>query len=335
MSQRVTTYLENLLSSAIEKSAAQAGDIALEIGSNDGSFLDLLRSHGFRPVGFEPSSDLCRLARDRSLEVMQEYFGAGTAKKFVERFGPANLLITRHTLEHAFDPIDFLQGIEVALSPKGLAVIEVPYLRLQMINNQFQSMTFQHVSFFTAVSLARALRNSGLDLIDISFVDMDGGSLVAYVSKSERRPAERLLEPILQFERVMQLDSPEGYSVFFTRVDRLREHARIHMEFLVETGLRVRAYGAGSKGHALLNMLGLDATHLAFVIDDVPHNLGRYVPGTGTQVISSADPRTMDSDVILITAPTHIDEIIRKERPRLGARTRFLATTPDFHYLTQ
>lgn len=57
------------------------------------------------------------------------------------------LLFTRHTLEHVFDPINFMQAISIVLEDEGLAVIEVPYLPYQLSSSQYGAMTHQHISF--------------------------------------------------------------------------------------------------------------------------------------------------------------------------------------------
>ena len=68
------------------------------------------------------------------------------------------LLITCHTLEHVFYISDILDGVAALLVPDGVAVIEVPNLRLQMINGHFESMSFQHEVLFTVGSLVGELQ---------------------------------------------------------------------------------------------------------------------------------------------------------------------------------
>jgi len=80
-----------------------------------------------------------------------------------------------------------LKGLEIVLDKDGTAVIEVPYLSTQMMNNQFQSMVDQHISFFTVRSMKNLLNNSGLELFDVEFSPMDAGSMIAYVKKQIRK----------------------------------------------------------------------------------------------------------------------------------------------------
>lgn len=333
MSQKVTAYMDYFLDETLGKANAVAQDNVVEIGSNDGSVLALIKARGFKPLGFEPSTMLNTIARRRDVEVIEDYFHVASASRYLDDHPKARVIITRHTLEHAFDPIDFLRGIALILEPGGVAAIEVPYLRLQMMNNQFPSMTFQHISFFNVTSMKQALEKAGLALVDVAFVNMDGGSMIAYAVGQDSGHAGDFAEAILAHENLLQLNRAEGYKRFFDRVAVECVQVRDYLEFLSSKGNRVAAYGAGSKGQALLNMLMCDLEHVRFIIDDVPGNAGQFVPGTGIPVIPSSDARAASAEFIFITAPTHVAEIVEKERKRSGAHTRFLSIVPEFHFV--
>ena len=333
MSKQVTDYMDLFLRRAIKAAGTRPDDYALEIGSNDGQTLLMLKKHGLHPIGFEPASNLALATREQNLDVIEDYFGSQSAQSYLKKYPPVKLVVTRHTLEHAFDPLDFLLGIQEVLAADGLAVIEIPYFYLQMMNNQFQSLSFQHVSFFTAAAMSHALNRTGLELIDLAFVNMDGGSMVVYVRKATKAIAQtaKQVDIALCVENALELDRPSGYETFFKRIDFVRTAIG---ECLIQShrrGMQIGAYGAGGKGQALLNMLNLDVDTVSFVLDDVPGNIGHFVPGTGIPVISSTDPRAQDLDIVVVTAPTHVQEIVRKASARLASGTRFLATAPDFH----
>lgn len=334
MSATVRDYIEKFIDHSLAMAAARPGDLTVEIGSNDGGMLSLLNARKMRALGVEPSKDLCSATRARGLLVENGYFGGSFSDNLAKIHGSAKLILTRHTLEHAFDPLDFLRGISGLLAADGLAVIEVPYVGLQMQNNQFQSLTFQHITHFSLISLSSALRAAGLTLIDARFVNMDGGSVVAFASKGKGAPA-RFIADGVTLERAVYMDQPRGHSDYFASVGHIIETTRSHVVKISKSGASVGAYGAGSKGQALLNMLSLDVPLIDFVIDDTPGYAGRFIPGTGIPVIAGTDPIAENCDTVLVTAPTHVHEIVAKERQRLGRHARFLATTPSLHYVTE
>jgi hypothetical protein len=334
-SERVSDYMAYFLEESVKRTSAPPGSRLIEIGSNDGSLLATAQARGFDPIGFEPSESLNRVAAARGVKVIHDYFGLEAAKRYLEVNPPAEIVVTRHTLEHAFDPVDFLSGISIVLATGGLAAIEVPYVRLQMINNQFPSMTFQHRSFFSVLSMRHALERAGLALIDVSFVEMDGGSMIAYAAKGPTHAQEPSPEAVLRYEEnTLRLREPAAYERFFADVAQQRIEIRRYFESLVSDHYQILGYGAGSKGQALLNMLGCDEGHIHAVIDDTPGIAGKYIPGTGIAVVASSDARVSDRTIVFVTAPTHAREIANKGRMKWGSRTAFLSIAPQFHYVT-
>ena len=85
------------------------------------------------------------------------------------------------------------------------------------------------------------------------------------------------------------------------------------------------------EGDRARHTLGLTDAEIPVVLDDVPENQGRYIPGVGAQVVPASDDEIMGADWILLTAPTHVREMVQKLRARPGESPRILATTPDFH----
>ena len=332
MSNRVVAYLDTFLKRALMESGARPGDYALEIGSNDGTGLRLLAQKGLKPIGFEPATSLARQSRVQELDVIEDYFGSLTAHRFLDNHHPVKLVITRHTLEHAFEPLDFLKGISIILAEGGMTVIEVPYVFLQTTRGHFEGMAHQHISFFSVSSMAQALASVGLMIVRVEFVNTDGGSMVVYARKEDHyhsTPAS-FVQDILFFEQEAHLDFPTGYKAFFDRVQHTCHTAKEWLSSMASNGRLIVGYGAGGKGQALVNMIGLDLQEVPYIIDDTPGKSGLYVPGTGMKVLSSDNLHSLNPDYIMITAPTHVQEIIEMEQRRASDKYRFLVTTPEF-----
>jgi hypothetical protein len=324
--------LESFLDKAIAKAPTEPNAKVIEIGSNDGGFLEILKKRGYRPVGFDPAARSDD-SSDGSEIIVKDFFGVEAAKRYVSEFGPVKLAISRHTLEHVFEPIEFLKGLEIVLDKDGTAVIEVPYLSTQMMNNQFQSMVDQHISFFTVRSMKNLLNNSGLELFDVEFSPMDAGSMIAYVKKTNKKIVNAThLNKILSYEKAFELDSPKGFEYFFKKFETQKKYVESHFTDLALKSHKIFAYGAGGKGQAMLNILKLDADIIPNVIDDTPEYEGQFVPGTGNCVISSRDQK-LKNCTIFITAPSHINEILAKELEQKRLSVEYFVSVPEFHYV--
>jgi C-methyltransferase C-terminal domain/Methyltransferase domain/Putative zinc binding domain len=332
MSTHVRDYMNKFINEAMEFTDVK-NEIVLEIGSNDGSMFDLLRLKGVLPAGIDPSAVISASGNDTI--VVRDFFSRQVAKDFVDKYGRVKLLFSRHTLEHVFDPADFMEAIDLVLDDQGCAVIEVPYLPAQLNGNQYAAMTFQHISFFTLASLKQLGELCGLFILNAKPSRMDGGSIVVHFVKNSRAPVSDScnVKGLLELEQSSGMTSVQGLQAKFKGVGDSITLARKHILGLLENSCRIVGYGAGAKGQALLNMLNLPHDVIPNVVDDTPGSKGMYIPGTGTKVVDSSDVCFSEADFVLITAPTHVDEIVAKEQVR-HPRVSFIRTSPDFSYVS-
>lgn len=145
------------------------GDLVLDIGANDGSFMAALRDAGFeRLVGVEPSRALAQKARARGFEVENDYFGPSLVPRIIAAHGRARALVCRHTLEHVPDPGSFVAGLRDCLvGESGVALIEVPDgSAIPELMNVYEFWD-EHLYCFCAANLARLVERAGLRVRDI------------------------------------------------------------------------------------------------------------------------------------------------------------------------
>jgi hypothetical protein len=87
-------------------------------------------------------------------------------------------------------------------------------------------------------------------------------------------------------------------------------------------GRRVAAWGAGSKGVTFLNTFP-GHSPVEYIVDLNPRKHGKYVAGTGQQIVPPAFLQDYRPDAILIMNPLYQDEI-RRTAGELGLSAEFL-----------
>ena len=96
------------------------GSYILDIGCNDGSFLESLQQRGYTYLsGIEPTHDASQKALSKGLEVHQGFFGQESASSIYSHKS-FDVIITRQVLEHIANLDDFLIGIELLLKDEGV-----------------------------------------------------------------------------------------------------------------------------------------------------------------------------------------------------------------------
>ena len=145
----------------------RADDLVLDIGSNDGSFLEALRAGGFaRLAGVEPSAQLAEQARKRGFTVESDYFGPELVARLLERYGPARAVICRHTLEHVPDPFAFVAALHRCMGPDAVALVEVPDgSAIPELMNVYEFWD-EHLYCFCAENLGRLIGRAGMSVFE-------------------------------------------------------------------------------------------------------------------------------------------------------------------------
>src|SRR5690606_18977223 len=72
-----------------------------------------------------------------------------------------------------------------------------------------------------------------------------------------------------------------------------------------QRGQRVLLWGGGSKGVSFLQTTGLTEAEIPFVVDVNPHKQGRFMPGTGHEVISPARAAELRPDAVIVMNPIY------------------------------
>jgi len=331
MSTKVQEYMSRFIDEAVRFCGTSKG-IALEIGSNDGTMFPLLHSRGFRPAGIDPSASETTF---KDSIVIKDFFCKRVATDFVKQYGKVPLLFSRHTLEHVFDPVDFMEAVSIVLSDNGAAVIEVPYLPAQVSNCQFAGMGFQHVSYFSSLSMRNLVRSCDLELSDAKPSKMDGGSIIFFLKKGSQGKGEgsSFVRGSLELEAASGFSDGKGLEEKFKNIGKMISLTKEHILSLKKKAIDVVAYGAGGKGQAILNMIGLSHDIIQYVVDDTPGSRGMFIPGVGTEVVDSSNGALSNAKIIFITAPTHVDEVVAKEYNK-HPQASFLQTSPFLGYVS-
>ena len=101
------------------------------------------------------------------------------------------LVVCRHTLEHIHDVNRFLSMLSEALrrhAPDAALYVEVPDTARILRETAFWDVYYEHCSYFTPGSLARALRGAG-------FAASVARASASTISTSRRRPGSRVAAP--------------------------------------------------------------------------------------------------------------------------------------------
>jgi SAM-dependent methyltransferase len=158
-------YIDAIIAS-LKSHGVSGSDLVIEVGSNDGGFLDRLACAGFSNLlGIEPSIACAGLSLAKGHKVITKHWDAETAAAVLQEHGAARAVICRHTLEHVPRPLEFLQAIRSVLAPDGIAFIEVPDARPITHDLRGHELWDEHLHIFTPANLQLIMRRAGFSVL--------------------------------------------------------------------------------------------------------------------------------------------------------------------------
>jgi SAM-dependent methyltransferase len=299
----------------------------VEIGSNDGYLIDQFQGNGVRAMGIDPSTEMCRIARERGVEVMPAMFCEPVAKDLAMRSGQADLIMANNVFNHANDPVAFARGVAALLSDDGMFVFEVPYWLSMIESGRFTDMVYhEHPTYFTVKMAWNMLKTAGLEITDFDVVNYHGGSLRVFARRHTGMTMPVAVEDAIARETQIGLFDARFYQVLQRRFESQRD-AWLHEFYrlrLAEPDAVFIGVGAAAKANTWLTWHGLNRTHFECVTDASAFKQGKYTPLTRIPIADDSVFAQYEHPYAVILS-WNISKGLRQAILNINPRTRFLS----------
>ena len=300
----------------------------VEIASNDGYLLQNFVRAGVPCLGIEPAANIARVAREKGIETLVEFFGTPLARQLATQGRRADLILGSNVFAHAPDINDFVAGLALLLQPGGRIVLEFPYGVDFVEKTEFDTIYHEHVFYFTLTPLLPLFRRHGLEVFDVERLPIHGGSLRLFAGQPGAHPVRPAVAERLADEQQRGVSRPGYYADFAQQAARIRTELRALLADLKSQSRRIAAYGASAKGSTLLNYCGLGAETLDFVADRSTYKQGRLTPGTHLPIVGPEQLLARQPDDTLLLTWNFADEILEQQREYRERGGRFIIPLP-------
>ena len=286
------------------------GKEIVEIGCGKGEFLSLLCELGGNDgIGYDPSFIPARRdGASANVTFKREFFSETTVQS------APDLVCCKMTLEHIFETQRFTQAVRRIASPERgtLVFFQVPDVRRILAEAAFWDVYYEHCAYFSPSSLAHLFRNAGFEILRVStgfddqYLTIEARPTTKETTtlpESDGRDAEELAKSVA------------GYAAAATRsaadwAAKIRATAR--------SGGRTVLWGSGSKAVAFLSTVGVDQ-EIECLVDINPYRHGKFVPGTGKQIVGPEFLSEYQPDLVIAMNPIYRAEIAG-DLERLGCK---------------
>ncbi|MDP3802977.1 class I SAM-dependent methyltransferase [Brevundimonas sp.] len=305
------------------------GSLVVDIGSNDGTALKPFQAQGHRVFGVDPASLAASIANDNGVETLNAFFDEAAVDEILRRHGQADFVTSHNVLAHVDDLAAVFRNIHRLLKDGGWFAFEIGYFREVLRTGCFDTTYHEHLDYHHAAPLSRHLTALGFDVVDLSVNAVQGGSLRLLLRKSGEGRVSAAARAFLEEERGSVLYDAEFLAGWKAMIEATMAAFGDAVRLRRAAGKRLVAYGAPTKATLLLQMAHLTADEIAMVVDDNPHKVGRFLPGSAIPIRATAELDDDVPDVIVILAWNFADDICGKLRGRFPTPVEALTPLPD------
>lgn len=332
----ITSSLVNNLRSTgptiMERHGIAAGNLAIDIGSNDGTLLSGFRDAGMRVLGVEPTN-IAKIANESGIETIQEFFGEDLANKIVKKYGKAKVVTAANMFAHVSKLGSLIRGVEALLDNGGLFVTESHYLADLIETVQYDSVYHEHLKYYSVRSIIRLFDYYDFTVVDVDRIPNYGGSIRVYAMKGKNQHVNESVRNLLDEEKKMGLyDTP----IFDRFVQQVRDSKKALQKLVVDVHARgERLVGIGSPGRAstLLSYCNIDPDLMSYIAEQSTSlKLGLFMPGTHIPIVDEELMFTEQPEYAVMLSWHYWEPIVAKLRAK-GLRSKIVLPLPAVRLL--
>jgi hypothetical protein len=335
LNQSMVNHLTDKVSYLERLAKPVAGDVIVDIGSNDATTLKAYSTSGLRRVGIDPTGKKFAGYYPADISLVPDFFSAD-AYRSAEPVKQAKIVTSIAMFYDLESPIAFAQQIASILATDGIWHFEQSYMPSMLRTNSYDTICHEHLEYYSLGVVDTILRAAGLQLIDVVMNGINGGSFAVTAARAENKsikPNRAVIDWLLDQEGRMGLNTPRPYREFEERVFRHRDDLTRLIRSLNADGKRVLGYGASTKGNVTLQFCGLTAADIPVIAEVNEEKFGRVTPGSHIPIVSESDARAMKPDYFLVL-PWHFKEgILRREKEYLASGGRFIFPFPEIEII--
>ncbi len=310
-------HLDDLVSRLRRLPGLDSGSRIAGLTYKDDTTLARFNRLGYANTGrYQPAADFGLHDPCAGLESIQAVLDATTAARLAKNHGLADLLLARHVLEHAHDPVAFLRAAAALVKPGGYLLFEMPDSDKFIKACDYSFIWEEHITYLCRSTLAALIGNAGLSLQDtIVYPYPLEDSLIGIVrnqpgTASRQQGRETLLADGATFARRY----PESRARLQTLLGGWRR-----------AGKKTAIFGAGHLAAKFINLHGLEKL-VDCVIDDNAHKRTLLMPGSRLAIRGSAELDARGIDLCLLSLSPESEQKVRaKNQAFLDRGGRFLS----------
>lgn len=313
--------------SILKRRNMKPGDYVLDVGGNDGTFLELFRDSGIDVLNVDSGILQAKISNAKNIVCVNKFFNQNTAKEILKSKGQAAVIHGSGIFFHLEELHSVFEGLKLLLRQDGFIVAEFIYLPSMMQNCAYDQIYHEHLLYYSLSTFQKLLNQFELEIFDAELMPIHGGSCIAYLGhKGLVQLSDRFLD-LRQKEIKDGFERLETYFRFADAAANNKTKLTAMLKDLKDQKLRVQALGAPVKGSTIINYCELTTDDIECGVEINHLKFNTYFPGTKIPVYDQN--QTDQPDVYLLLAWNFKDEILAKMSAYRNKGGKILVPIPE------
>jgi SAM-dependent methyltransferase len=323
-------HFSDYANTCIDDFNLSAGDLVIDIGSNDGTLLQFFQEKQLNVLGIDPARNISKQASKKGIETWPKFFNETVANKILETKGQVSLITANNMFAHADDLAGIVKSIRSLLTPSGVFIFEVSYLGAVFEDTLFDTIYHEHLAYHSVLPLAAFFDSNGMDFFAAERITSHGGSIRGMVQfNGGPHKKNGSVQALIDFEYKLKINLSQTWVGYAQRINTLRNKIINLLTRLKQEGKTIAGFGAPAKATTLMYHFGIGPEIIDFISDDAPLKQGLYSPGLHIPVLSSKAIYERKPDYVIILAWNFAAQIIENHKGYLKSGGHFIVPLPE------
>ena len=322
-------HFEEYANYAIQEFDLDNEAFVVDIGSNDGTLLKSFKERGLKVLGVDPAKNISDNANQNGIPTLNRFFDNDVSNQIQYQYGKADLVVANNVFAHIDDLDEATIAIEDLLMEEGVFIFEVSYLKDVVLNNLFDTIYHEHLSYHSLTPLISFFRKFGMEVIDAIKVPTHGGSIrISVKKKNATHEIRQSVNTMILNEQSSGMKHYRFVESLGSKISDIKSNLSSILNKANKAGLTISGYGAPAKATTLLYELDLHH-HISYIVDDSPLKQGTYTPGAHIPVVDSNTMRANPTDYMVILAWNFAEPIMANNKMYRENGGNFIVPLPD------
>ncbi len=282
-------------------------DLIIDIGSNDGAFLNFFKSKGFRNIaGVEPAKNLAKQANKNKILTFNAFFNEDVCNKIHNKFQKkAKIILNNHSLSNVHNINEILFNVKSMLAKKGVYSIQTFYTLDVYKKKLLENFNHEHLNFFTVSTIDKLARRHGLEVFKAFHIDAKGGSIRTYISHIGDYKIDNDVNKFLNNEKKFFNSKIPAKSI----KEFINKNSKKINYYIKKNKLKkIIGYGTSIGATTFITQYNLEKK-INYLIDDDPYRQNLFSPGTNILTTDIKIIEKFKPDLVIVLAPLYFENI--------------------------